>query len=539
MSEPVSSQLIELERLDFLSRWFPEISAEWKVSYSRRAGSDSLVWTFFLEGGSEKPRGYEESVRQRFRLWSASGLTGDVSLIEVNEPDLVLLAAEPWNGEPFPAFFSAAHWGKDAPYLTILLDVVRKLTSLAAQPRLLSAVSADDFFVYCRSGVHLEVGFSPVFSILRDEAPRSEFQIARQWVGTIAAFVAAGRDEWQKDFSQYDPLEAKAFRPILKELDRGKEKSLQECFADLESILLLELASTKVPAQKQRLVWGRQDLPGGPLSSLLLGALRASYPQKVPVQTGVSAARRFSSFLLHTENAEGDSKNSISLLLPEKWFESSMIDSANRRMSTLFLKAHPNLTRVRSILCEEGFTALTGDAGGIPLPAVMEVRQGLSPEEILRIARKVAGALSQFESAEFHLDLFSPWQIEIHPVDPERRMELFEHWVERDLSEWPAWDVKMRAERPPESFLPMQTGESWQMISNRLLAKPFPALVIWMLEWKRLDWAARKRMLSREPLSWDKNLNALFEATVEYFETGNMNHRDRFLELLEEGVARE
>jgi hypothetical protein len=537
MSEPVSSQLIELERLDFLSHWFPGISADWKVSYSRRAGSDSLVWTIFLEAKSEKPRGYEESVRQRCRLWSASGLSDDVSLVDSGESDLILLTAEPWKGEPFPAFFSGARWGKDAPFLTILLDVVRKLASLATQPRLLSAVSADDFFLYCRSGVHLEVGFSPVFSILRDEAPRSEFQIARQWGGTIASFVAAAGDRWQKDFSQYDPLEAKAFRSFLKELDKGKEKSLQECFSDLESILILELAATRVPARRQRLVWGRPVLPGGPLSNLLIGALKASYPQKVQMQKGASAARSFSSFFLPIESGEGEAENSISLLLPEKWFEFSMIDSANRRMSTPFLKAHPNLTRVRSILCEEGFTALTGDGGGIPLPAVMEVRQGLSPEEVLRIARKMAGALSQFESAEFHLDLFSPWQIEIHPVDPEKRRELFEHWVERDLSDWPAWDLRMRTERPPESFLPMQTGESWQMVSNRLLAKPFPALVIWMLEWKRLDWAARRRVLSTEPLSWNKNLNALFEATVEHFEAGNMTHRDRFLELLEEGLA--
>jgi hypothetical protein len=537
MSEPVSSQLIELERLDFLSHWFPGISADWKVSYSRRAGSDSLVWTIFLEAKSEKPRGYEESVRQRCRLWSASGLSDDVSLVDSGESDLILLTAEPWKGEPFPAFFSGARWGKDAPFLTILLDVVRKLASLATQPRLLSAVSADDFFLDCRSGVHLEVGFSPVFSILRDEAPRSEFQIARQWGGTIASFVAAAGDRWQKDFSQYDPLEAKAFRSFLKELDKGKEKSLQECFSDLESILILELAATRVPARRQRLVWGRPVLPGGPLSNLLIGALKASYPQKVQMQKGASAARSFSSFFLPIESGEGEAENSISLLLPEKWFEFSMIDSANRRMSTPFLKAHPNLTRVRSILCEEGFTALTCDGGGIPLPAVMEVRQGLSPEEVLRIARKMAGALSQFESAEFHLDLFSPWQIEIHPVDPEKRRELFEHWVERDLSDWPAWDLRMRTERPPESFLPMQTGESWQMVSNRLLAKPFPALVIWMLEWKRLDWAARRRVLSTEPLSWNKNLNALFEATVEHFEAGNMTHRDRFLELLEEGLA--
>jgi len=58
-----------------------------------------------------------------------------------------------------------------------------------------------------------------------------------------------------------------------------------------------------------------------------------------------------------------------------------------------------------------------------------------------------------------------------------------------------------------------------------------------MLDWKRFEWAAKKGTLDREPLSWEKNMNALFEATIEHFEPNNSTHRARFLELVGEGIG--
>lgn len=49
--------------------------------------------------------------------------------------------------------------------------------------------------------------------------------------------------------------------------------------------------------------------------------------------------------------------------------------------------------------------------------------------------------------------------------------------VAQDLREWPAWDIKIRVERPAESFLSDPLNRSWWYVKERLLAKSFPAIL--------------------------------------------------------------
>ena len=229
----------------------------------------------------------------------------------------------------------------------------------------------------------------------------------------------------------------------------------------------------------------------------------------------------------------------IYLLPPEKWFQRSLPDPVNRKITNSYLKAHHNGTHIRSLYCEEDFTALVGDpAFGIPLPSLLQFRKGLEPPEISLLANKLSRALEQFESADYAAEIESPWQLEIHPVEKTENYEGLRDLLSKDLREWPAWDLKIRVERPAESFLGDPLNRSWWFVLERLLAKSFPALLLWMLEWERLEHLAAAGELLAEPLSRNPNLNTLFLAAMEHFASGNTGHRNKLLEFAGEAMER-
>ena len=104
-------------------------------------------------------------------------------------------------------------------------------------------------------------------------------------------------------------------------------------------------------------------------------------------------------------------------------------------------------------------------------------------------------------------------------------------------STWPAWEISLRVERPAEMFLAGETTTAWTWVRTRFDGKFFPALVAWMLEWKRLQWAARSGSLAREPLSWDDRLLSLFEAARLHLDPARAPQREKFLAFFEECLA--
>ncbi|MEM7602327.1 MAG: hypothetical protein AAF357_13035, partial [Verrucomicrobiota bacterium] len=204
-----------------------------------------------------------------------------------------------------------------------------------------------------------------------------------------------------------------------------------------------------------------------------------------------------------------------------------------------FLSEHPNSLRTRSLLCEENFTlVVTDQRTAIPLPSLFEIKGGMETEDALRFARKIRRALDQFDSAEFHFEIASPWQVEIVLLGDNEEGD-WRSLVNNACSEWPVWDVRIRVEIPTEAVLESSERTAWNYLMNKMNGKSFPALVVWLLEWRRLEWAAKQGALDREPISWDMRFDSLFNAASDYFEPNNASHRERLLSLLEEGYHAE
>lgn len=536
MLELGSSEYRGLPAPHFPSHWFNDASGNWSASFVSPRDEEQIQWGFLLRNASGVSRGFENSIAQRSGLWNEAFPEVSIKVFPPGEEDSLFVATPAFDGEPLGRFFERVKPGVGAPLLSILLDTVRELSRLIVFPRLLSNIVWEDILVRRESGVNVSAGICPVFSILREETPQSDFSVGRYWTGVIAALTVAAGDRWSRDFSAYDPVSSRAFRPLLKSMDRGREISLRECFTELEGIILNELESVKIPREKWRTEWGKCAVPRGALAVSLAGAFGDSHPDMIASNSGREDPQVFSQFSVRIDGKQEGSREEAVLLPPECWFEGSLIDPVNRRMSTQFLKVHPNLARVRSILCDDGFTALKGEKGGVPLTSLLEAHGGLVAESVLRLGGKAARAFSQFESAEYDLRLESPWQLEIQAVDPAREDELLAGWMDERIEDWPAWDIKVRVERPAELFLPPGNAEkAWDQVFTRMKGKVFPALMVWMLEWKRLVWAAREGTLGSEPLSWDKEMNALFEAAIQHYECANQAHRTRFLELIEEG----
>ncbi len=63
------------------------------------------------------------------------------------------------------------------------------------------------------------------------------------------------------------------------------------------------------------------------------------------------------------------------------------------------------------------------------------------------------------------------------------------------------------AGRAPDRKPPSRTTtESFARVRECLKGKFYPALLAWMLDWRRFQWAARTGMLANEPSSWDERL---------------------------------
>lgn len=535
MSEPLSSEPVGLERFESGRVWFPGLEGRspdgWDISIARSKANDTLLWLFELAEGSDPPRGYHESVRQRVSLWKhVFGSAGSCGSHGDGEWPL-RISASLVEGEPLPAFAARVGIPYGPALLRGILDLIRWLKIAAQYPRLLSCVETEDFFAFLRSNVSLSVDLVPILPLIRNENPVVEFEIARKWTHELARICAASQDGWKSAAHDYEPRACRFLRPLLVEIDGSSERDLAGHFDAVERAFLREFEAKK-GRDAEHFLPLEADIPQGPVACKLRSAFRVD-GSGPGTDSGAAVGGSPFSVSVDTDGAE------VAVLLPpEKWFASSAIDRVNRRTTSPFLKTHPNFPRIRSIFCDESVTAIVCQGReGIAVPTLLEARSGLSPREVVLLAGKISRALSQFESADLELAIESPWQIELHLVDAAVTGFSRDGWWHKPISEWPAWDVKIRVERPAESFVAGLAPESWLKIRDRLVRKDFPALVAWILGWRRFQVAIQYGSIDAEPIGESRALDSLFGAVIEFYEPGKPGHRARFLELIAEGLG--
>jgi hypothetical protein len=420
----------------------------------------------------------------------------------------------------------------------LALDLLECLNRLADVPRLLSNVEIEDFFVIAKDGVVLSLRFCPVFSVIREEEPRSDYQLAGKWLEILARLHHFVKTGGRTPFRALPVSGVKAFKTLFKEWESGRECSLRDRISAMSDLFASEAGKGSAMRVRGGRLFGESALPEVPLSLFLKEQLALAHPEKrVDSKSESGSAACFSSFLVKASSGSGTFDRFGYLLPADRWFEYSLVDPVNRRMSHPFLKSHHNGIRVRSVYCDENFTALfTDPSPGIPLPSLVSLYGGIPTSEMLLLAGKLHRALSQFDSADFKLEISSPWQIEIH-MEAGLATADWSHLIEIPISRWPPWEVKIRVESPPETLINREALLSWSHVYYGLSEKFFPAFCNWILDWERFEWAAREGSLESEPLSWDGRLESLFLAAGEHLENGNSKQREKFLALVTEGIA--
>lgn len=507
----------------------------WEFGFAGNRRDRHLLWSFHRHSISDLPRGYLPSVQQRFDLAVSLPASGFLlSTLRISEGGDCQLLAEALEGEPLPCYLSRVS-PSFRKTLSLIRDLVSSLREISGALRLLSNLVSSDFLVKSRNGVSLEVAVHPAFLILREEVTKTDFEIACFWVEYVARVHAAAKDGWSKPVADYDPLALRTFRRLLKSLHRGKEMNLSEAIDELERCVRRELDSLRPglhPANEEAI------LPLGPLQSALVEEVRLEYPAMLSENFSKGEGGKVSPFVAKLQpDPSVDGERSGILLPPEGWFENSLVQSVNRKMASPFLSSHPNTMRIRSLFCEEAFTLLVVDATpSIPLPALIELKGGLEAADALRIGEKTRRALDQFDSAGFEFEVETPWQIEIYFLR-ENEIANWKDLISTSCRDWPVWEVRIRVEVPTESLFELPERSSWLFVLNRLEGKVFPSLIAWMLEWRRFEWASKRGVIEREPISWDRRFDSLFKAAGSYFEPGQPAHRERLLSLLGEGLA--
>ncbi len=501
---------LPLGELTCVREWFPGEFQQWQPSFGCRPEFEELVWLFRLSD----PRvssgvGGLDSVRQRLALLDTQipfcSFLVDGSGMQAPEPFLV---SEVVDGEPLAGFLQREVTLGEKQCLELLLSLVSSLRRLAVNSRVLSSFELNDFFVARPNGGRLEVVAVPVFALLREENPKSDFQLAKKWYEVVARLVAGMKSGWAKGISQLKPTQTKSMRKLLRGLTEGPEKSLTVRFEELESAVAFEVDSLSTRFLKAS--EGNVSVhPKGFLREKMIVGLDQAFDENGYAVDHERESLSCYSFPL-IQKLNGERRRGF-VVPPESWFDRSLLTAVNRKMSHPFLKNHHNGIRAFSVFCEETRTYLIAEGGqGIPLPLLISTRSGLESGEVAAIADKLDRALQQFEGAELTVELESPWQIELHFENVENAASL-RMLSQQPLSKWPSWDVKLRVELPSEHFLGSRRTDSWRSLRSKEDVVFFSLLLAWMLEWKRFDWAMRHGRQETEPLSWDKELEKVYQ----------------------------
>lgn len=530
MAEFQGDRLVFLESFEFADASDRPIPPVWRGGFGRHEADDLIARLYLIEAGGMTARGYPDSVRQRFRLWeTVAALPEPVSvLFREGDDGSAGLAAYVPDGESLPSYLSRGGVTSEEDLSGLLRGVIAWLDALVAVPRLLANVEVEDFLVYLRDGWAPSVTLSPAGAVLREEISLSDHRLATLWTERLEQ-LHVKHVPGRKGLAEKLGMSGSPFRALLKRLKSGPDRSLEDHFAELSSVLNLRSDGLSLPP-------GDGPLPRGPLATHL--AVRAIESDRALYdKPGDFDGSRpdFRAFVIPSVSLDGSRPCLGFLMPPEPWFEDSLIDCLNRRLAHPFLKSHHHCLRIRSVYCDDRVTILRTDPSvGLPLPTLLSALGGISPGEALAVARKLHRALTQFESAGFDPELASPWQVEVH-LEAGLPEAGWNSLLQTGLSKWPSWEVIIRCEKPAESVLPGVSNSLWDWMLQRLEMKFFPALSAWMLEWRRLQQGAEP--VWNDPLSSDLRLASLFEAAAIHLDPRDPKQREKFLALLEEGLV--
>ncbi len=481
------------------------------------------------------------SIEQRIRLASQIVHPNLPFLIDYGRTldNEVFVISEFIEGEPL---FNYLQRDKDLPgevVAGIILQICDALNSLKRAPRLLASIDLSDFWVCLDRGRLLSVRLGH-YGLGRDETPIGDFALLEKW---IRAIVALHRKFAKPGDITYPP----AYEEIL------NEASNQLLFLDdLPRIKLAVLRSMNLSADiavrfpaEMRAITSISQVPAGLMFQMMARENQLTEMLNERFEPNPKhISTEFSPFSLHVAKP-ADERNprepvSIYLIPPERLFVDNIIEPVHRKMFDSYLKSHPAGFRIRSLSCESHFTYLTTTCyEGFPLTTLQASRSLLRGRDALELMRRIHETLEHFENANFDLGMLNPWQIQICFEETEATINARDLMTVIPFAEWPTWSIKIRVEKPAETFVESCLS-TWQYIARRMKNKDFPALLVWMLEQERFEWALSigVEVADQEPLSWNPRLDALFISALEYLDHTNPLQRAKFLDFFNEARDR-
>lgn len=442
-------------------------------------------------------------------------------------------------GEPL---FNYLRRDKDLPgevVAGIILQICDALNSLKHTPRLLASIDLSDFWVCLDRGRLLSARLGH-YGLGRDETPISDFALLKKWVKAVV--------ELHRQYAKPEDItNPDAYDSILHEVENQKlflDDLPRLKLAVLRSMSLSTDIAVRFPAD-MRTIHSIKQVPAGLMFQMMTRENQLSEMLNDRfVANPEHDATEFSPFSLHVARpADGDNPReavSIYLVPPERLFVDNIIEPVHRKMFDPHLRAHNAGFRIRSLSCETHFTYLTTTCyQGFPLPCLQASRSLLRGGDALQLMRKLHETILQFEHADFDLGKLNPWQVQICFENADEVSDARELMTHIPFAEWPAWTIRIRVEKPAETFVESCLS-TWRYIARRMKGKDFPALLVWMLEQERFEWALSNgvQIADQEPLSWNPRLDALFLSALNHLDPHDAEQRERFLEFFDEARDR-
>lgn len=518
----------------------------WNTQLIREKEAESPLLRFHTDNISAFEKRYLESIEQRVRLVEAAAKNHVIPALSFEhyvEESRAELICEYTDGEPLMGFVPRQNKLETGSAIMLLLDLVIGLKVYVDYPRILSNIRLQDFVVYAEDGVRLRARLRIASAVLKTESPMSDFRLWEFWRDAFTQLASKSflfsNNESKRDRKHLIITLTRKLSSLFKSFEKHSELGLSQKFEQLESLLRQELkdfeekSTTQFPKILNEFEFPRTSVTklirkeyakvSGDDASYAISTIQSRESFSGFVSLGISPASQAVAYTV------------IYFTIPEDWFPHSVIETINRKMTTPFLKAHHNGIRIRSMSCETAYTCLISDGEfGIPLPSLMMAKSGVSPNETLVILHKIHRAIAQFETADFPLELRSPWQLQIH-FDAAENMPQWQTVIEGKIEKWPAWDIRIRAETPPEHYL---TKNSWHPILRRLSSKFFPALTAWMFDWKRFTWVnEHSGNFDDEPFNWESKMDTLIKMAGTHLNEKDAPQRQKFLELVEEVIS--
>ncbi len=483
----------------------------------------------------------KESIEQRVELAS--------QIVQPNLPFLIdygrtaegdiFVSSEFIEGEPLLGYLKRNPDMPGTLVTGLLLQICDAINSLKRSPRLLASIRLSDFWVCLDRGRLLSVRLGH-YGMGRREVPISDFELLERWIQDIV--------DLHRDHSRGSITNNEAYGEIL------KEAAQQQLFLDdlprlklavLRSVSLSSDLAVRSPVNL-RSIENQKQVPAGLMFQMMgrEGHLNEMIADRFQGNTGHSTTE-YSPFSLHLAMKPEEGKPeaepvSIYLVPPERLFVENIIEPVHRKMFDAFLRGHPAGFRIRSLSCETHFTYLTTACyEGFPLPCFQASRGMLRGSEALELMRRIHETLSVFEDADFDLGRINPWQIQICFEEGDYQLNSEHLMMEVPMAEWPTWSVRIRVEKPAETFVESCLS-TWRYVARRMGSKEYPALLVWMLEQERFEWALSNgvQVADQEPLSWNPRLDALFLSALNRLDPNNAEQREKFLEYFDQARER-